>query len=108
MKKRLKQILKQNPKSIEAEVAQEALDYESPETFFSDLQSNGCISGMVCSLIYYKDTHAFYVKYYAEIEALRTEYEESTGEPLKISNDLKNYLAWFAFEQVAFQLVFVS
>jgi len=33
------------------------------------------------------------------------EYEESTGEPLKIPNNLKNFLAWFAFEQVAYQLV---
>jgi len=28
-----------------------------------------------------------------------------TGEPLEIKNDLKNFLAWFAFEQVANELV---
>ncbi len=59
---------------------------------------------MLGKLIYY-NTHAFYDKHYAEIEALREEYEESTGEPLQIKNDLKNHLAWFAFEQVAYQLV---
>jgi len=59
---------------------------------------------MVGKLIYYKDTHAFYDKYYAEIEVLREEYEELIGEPLNIKNDLKNFLAWFAFEQVAYQL----
>ena len=105
MKKLLKQICKNNPGSIHAEVAQEALDYDDPQTFFNDLLQYGCISGMVSNLFYYTDTHAFYDKHYAEIEELRSEYEESIGEPLKINNDLKNFLAWFAFEQVAYQLV---
>ena len=102
MKKSLKQILKDHPNTIKAE---EALEHEEPQTFFKDLLQYGCINGMVSKLIYYKDTHAFYDKYYAEIEALHEEYEESIGEPLQIKNDLKNFLAWFAFEQVAYQLV---
>ena len=105
MKNSLKQILKDNPNTIKAEVAEEALDHEDPKTFFEELQQYGCINGMVGKLIYYKDTHAFYDKHYAEIEVLREEYEESIGEPLKIPSDLKNFLAWFAFEQVAYQLV---
>lgn len=104
MKNLLKQICKNNPESIQAEVAQEALDHDDPQTFFNDLLQHGCISGMVSSLIYYTDTHAFYDKHYSEIEELRAEYEESIGEPLQTHNDLKNYLAWFAFEQVAYQL----
>ena len=36
---------------------------------------------------------------------INKEYEESTGEPLEIPNNLKNSLAWFAFEQVAYQLI---
>ena len=104
MKNLLKQICENNPESIQSAVAQEALDYDDPQTFFNDLLQNGCISGIVSSLIYYTDTHAFYDKHYAEIEELRAEYEEQIGEPLKIDNDLKNYLAWFAFEQVAYQL----
>jgi len=105
MKNLLKQILKDHPQSIKAEVAEEALDHDDPKTFFKDLLQHGCISGMVGKLIYYKDTHTFYDKHYAEIEELREEYEESTGEPLKIPSDLKNFLAWFSFEQVAYQLV---
>ncbi len=105
MKKSLQQILKDNPNTIKAEVAEEALEHEDPQTFFKDLLQHGCISGMVTKLIYYKDTHAFYDKHYAEIEELREEYETSIGEPLQIKNDLKNFLAWFAFEQVAYQLV---
>ncbi len=105
MKSSLQQILEDNPNTIKAEVVEEALDHEDPETFFKDLLQNGCINGAVGKLIYYKDTHAFYDKHYAEIEELREEYEESTGETLNIKNDLKNFLAWFAFEQVAYQLV---
>ena len=105
MKNSLKKILKDHPHSIKAEVAEEALEHDDPKTFFQDLLQHGCISGMVGKLIYYKDTHTFYDKHYAEIEALREEYEESTGEPLSIKSDLKNFLAWFAFEQVAYQLV---
>ncbi len=104
MKNLLQNILKTNPQSIKAEVAQEALEHDDPQTFFNDLLQHGCISGMVSQLIYYTDTHAFYDKHYEEIEELRAEYEEQTGEPLKIGNDLKNYLAWFAYEQVAYQL----
>lgn len=105
MKNLLKQILKDHPQSIKAEVAEEALDHEDPKAFFKDLLQHGCISGMVTKLIYYKDTHAFYDKHYAEIEELREEHEESTGECLQVKSDLKNFLAWFAFEQVAYQLV---
>ena len=105
MRDLLKQICKNYPQSIKSEVAQEALEYDDPQSFFNDLLQHGCISGMVSSLIYYADTHAFYDKHYSEIEELRSEYEDSTGESLKINNDLKNYLAWFAFEQVAYQLV---
>jgi hypothetical protein len=105
MKNSLNQILKDHPQSIKAEVAEEALDYEDPKAFFQGLLQYGCVSGMVGKLIYYKDTHAFYDKHYAEIEELREEYEESTGESLPIKNDLKNFLAWFAFEQVAYQLL---
>ncbi len=105
MKKILKQILKDNPNTIKAEVAEEALEHEDPQTFFKDLLQHGCISGMVTKLIYYKDTHAFYDKHYAEIEELREGHEESTGECLQVKNDLKNFLAWFAFEQVVYQLI---
>ena len=105
MKNILKQICKNHPHSIQAEVAQEALEHDDPQTFFNDLLQHGCISDMVGKLIYYNDTHTFYDKHYEEIEELRTEYESSTGEPLEINNDLKNYLAWFAFEQIAYELV---
>jgi len=105
-KERLRQITVDEPYSIKAYVADEALEYgaDDPAQMFTDLASSGCQSGIVSSLIYYVDTHRFFDNFYGEIEALRKEYEDSTGEPLQIKGDLKNWLAWFAFEETAFQL----
>jgi len=89
--------------SIKAAVAREALSHESPVSFFKDLARIGCVSGMVGSLIYYHQTHAFFDNHYAEIEELRIEFE-SEVQPLLIHGDLKNTLAWFAFEEVSFRL----
>ena len=85
-------------------VAAEALDYDEPELFFKDLLNHGCVSGMVWSLIYYTDTHAFFDKHYDEIEEIREEFEDGTGQPLTIKGDLKNFLAWFAFEETAYRI----
>lgn len=104
LKSALNSIQSLDRSSLRAAVAREALDYDNPATFFSDLQSHGCVSGLVNSLIYYTDTHAFYDKHYDAIETLRNEFEEDLGEPLMIKGDLKNSLAWFAFEQTAYQM----
>ena len=68
------------------------------------LQCWGCQGGTVSSLIYYNQTHAFYDKHYQEIEDLREEYEDNFGHPLVIKGDLKNWFAWFAFQETAFQI----
>ena len=104
LERQLKQSLKNKPGTLRAEVAAEALEYDNIENFFTDLLSHGCQSGMVSSLIYYTDTHAFYDKHYDEIEALREELEEAFGEPLRVNGDLKNWYAWMAFEETARRL----
>lgn len=81
-------------------VAFEALQYDNPHSFFNDLAENGCISGMVGTLVYYADTYAFFDRHYAEIEVLRQEYELV----IPAHCNLKNFLSWFAFEAVAYQI----
>lgn len=102
----LHQIIEDEPASIRTFVAKEALDYhaDDPAQFLTDLSRCGCQSGMVGSLIYHHDTHAFFDRYYHEIEELREEYEDGMGEPLRIKGDLKNWLAWFAFEETAHRI----
>ena len=104
LRKKLKEVFENEADTIRTAVAEEALDHDDPASFFNDLQSHGYISGMVGGLIYYTDTQAFYDEHYAEIEELREDWEENTGEPLKIKGDLKNFLAWFAFEVTAYRM----
>ena len=104
LKSTLLYIIQSKPNSLKAAVASEALDHENIACFFSDLLQHGCISGMVGSLIYYTDTHKFFDNHYDEIEELRQEYQENIGDPLEIKADLKNFLAWFAFEETAYQM----
>ena len=103
LKEKLQDIADGN--DIKAEVAQEILDSidedYSIEGWFEDLFRGGCASGFIGSLIYYSDTNAFFDRHYDEIDELRNDYEESLGEPFKIEGDLKNWLAWFAYEETA-------
>ena len=73
---------------------------EEAEIFFEDLLQHGCVSGMVSHLIYYTDTAQYYDEFYDEIEELRENFEDETGAALKINGDLKNWFAWFAFEEI--------
>lgn len=102
----LKVICATEPDTIRAFVAQEALEQGNDVvSFFSDLLTHGCISGMVGSLIYYSDTARFFEVYYEEIEELRLEYYQNTGIAIYIEGDWKNGLAWFAFEETTRQIM---
>jgi len=72
--------------------------------FAQDVLSHGCASGCVPELIYYSDTHKFFDTHYEDIEQLRREFEEETGLPMNIDSDLKNFLAWWAFEYMTFKI----
>lgn len=102
--RKLKAIVENEPGTIRANVAETALDYDTPEGFFRDLIDSGCASGLVSHLIYIWDTHAFFDRHYDEIEELREDWEENVGEPIRIKYDLKNFLAWFAFEETAYRI----
>lgn len=102
----LERILDQEDRTLRAAVAQEALEFwpDDPRQMFHDLSIAGCQSGMISSLIYYADTHRFFDTFYDEIEDLREEVEDEMGAPLTLQRDLKNTLAWFAFEETAFRM----
>lgn len=102
LKTELKGMIQAYPNSLRSEVAAEALKYDDNiEAFFTALLAHGCQSGMIGSLVYFHDTHAFYDKHYEEIEELRYELEHAFGESLKPQGDLKNWYAWMAFEETA-------
>lgn len=103
IKKRLIEMANSTDENIQKQVAKEALDYSSENIsdFFNDVMKYGCISGMISILIYYCDTHQFFMDHYEEIESLRCEYEDLNGITLKPEGDLMNWYSWFAFETVA-------
>lgn len=59
---------------------------------------------MVSGLIYFSDTHVFFDRHYDEIEEIRQDFEQSHGYPFYPPGDLKNDLAWFAYESVGLDL----
>ena len=103
LKEYLQTLISENPSTLYAAVADEALEYHVNDltAFFTDVIRHGCQSGIVSGLIYYTDTHAFFDKHYEEIEQLRVELEEDFGQPLQPKGDLKNWYAWLAFEETA-------
>ena len=87
---------------------------EGYETAWKDLLENGCVSGMVGHLIYYRDTVKFYQRHRQEIDGLLKESLDSCGvsgpgelfgekwdreDPLARGDLNQNLLAWFGFEE---------
>lgn len=105
---KLNKIIREDANKLKIYVAEYAVEegenYESGvEGWFEDLAYGGCKSGFIGSLIYTKDCQDFYDKYYYEIEEIRQNWEGNNGVGLIIpsDHDLKNWLAWFAFEETA-------
>ena len=94
-------IVQNEPNSIKAIVAKEALARSDIKSFFLNLEKQGCISSMITSLNYYEQTHKFFDHYYDEIEQIRINSQKQRNLFLETSFDLKTSLAWFAFEQTA-------
>ncbi|WP_033829106.1 DUF7222 domain-containing protein [Bacillus andreraoultii] len=101
------EILKEqsNGEGIIAEVANfviESVDEdEEAKVLLDDIVRFGCVSGVVGDMIYYSQTHQFFDEHYEEIEELREMYEFQVDP----SDDLKNKLAWFAYEVRASDLL---
>lgn len=85
--------------------------------FIDDLNYGGCQSGLVGSLTYYSDTVKFYDTYEEEIWDLLEERAQDFGytpmvylslfegqENVHSSDQFKNMLAWWAFEDTAWTM----
>ena len=101
-------------------IKQWILETQSPEDIQS-ISDNGCINGTCNELIYYDDTVEFYDNHKDEIwEMLREEAEnfgyknvfEFLGTWSNYSKDVdddttfKNLLAWWAVENVCYEIIF--
>lgn len=90
---------------------------EDQKAALEDLQKHGCVSGQVGALIYYPDTVKFYEENRDEINQLLAGVQSDTGQPvlpefrgydkddpLCLEQNNQNMLAWWGFEEVAFEL----
>lgn len=105
LKQRLNYIILNEPNSIKAFVAKEALKRKDINKFFGTVTKKGCVSGMITTLNFQEQTHHFFNSYYDEIEELRLNFEEQSGGPIDMPFGIKNTFTWFAFEQTAKHLI---
>lgn len=86
-------------------INERAVDYDDGVAGAMMDLSNGCSSGYVNHLIYTKDCNDFYFQYADEIDDLLESWHDETGENALSSYQynvgVRNWLAWFAFEETA-------
>lgn len=117
LKEQIEKIISKEINSLKKYVAEYIIDsiydYSNIKDFFRDLNQHGCVSGMIGSLIYYKDTSKFYDKYENDIEELLDLYRDECGYKNRLETmaslngadnvgsmeQEKNLLAWFGFER---------
>ena len=106
-------------KEVQGIVNEHAADYDDGwRGYLMDLAHGGCCSGMVGELIYFADTCAFFSLHKNEINKLLYDALSDAGctpaelfgdkwdkeDPLALEDANQNLLAWFGFEQTAFDL----
>jgi len=120
MRKTLKGAQTPLERRVQREINSMAADYDDGAAgVLADLMQGGCQSGFIGSLIYYKDTVAFYRKHRREIAGLLAEMIADVGspgpdglfgdkwdtrDPLAQEDLNQNLLAWFGFEETARKL----
>ena len=76
------------------------------KSYFEDLQRGGCMSGMVSEFIYNSDCKDFYIIYIDDLEEIKTDLEDSIGDPIKNRYNLPHYtfVCWLTFEEYCYNL----
>jgi len=88
-------------------------DSDGEVSYIKDAAERGCVGGNCNNLIYHEDTHNFYQKHAEEIDDILAKMEEDLGEPYNITEnmkrlgqyDLRNFLAWMAYEVVSQEII---
>lgn len=79
---------------------------EQLKSYLEDLQKGGCMSGMVSEFIYHADCKKFYINHIDDLEEIKTDLEDSIGEPIKNKHNLPHYtfVCWLTFEEYCYNL----
>jgi hypothetical protein len=89
--------------TIQGAVARHFLAQNEGINRLRDVCDHGCASGMVTDMVRYAETHEFFELHYREIEQMRLEVDHMNDIPP--GDDLKNRLAWTAYEERARELL---
>ena len=76
------------------------------KSYLEDLQKGGCMSGMVSEFIYNSDCKDFYIIHIDDLEEIKTDLEDSIGDPIKNRHELPHYtfVCRLAFEEYCYNL----
>ena len=79
---------------------------EQLKSFLEDLQSGGCISGMISEFIYHADCKKFYIQHLEDLENIWEEIEDSLGEAVKNRHRVPHFtfMCWLCFEEYCFDI----
>lgn len=72
-------------------------DYEEEKTFLEEVLQYGCASGIVPELIYFSQTHSFFIHYMEDIFNIYNEVKDNLSTDFEVN---ANNLSWLAFEYV--------
>jgi len=117
-------ILNQNQPESDSVVdwlKEEILSSEEPLSYLTDIVNNGCISGIIPGVNYYKQTNDFYDKYQDEIESHFWKEADRRGkdfltyvgslpgsENVGGLGQFKNHLVWSYIDELAYRLFVVG
>jgi hypothetical protein len=95
------------------EVADDMGDAEEAKGYIKEVAEHGCTGGNCDGLVYTEDIHVFYHENADEIDNILHRIEEETGEIYSIREnmkrlglyDLREFLAWFAYEVEAQEII---
>ena len=102
------------------EIVKNEAEVGERNSFLEDVLQYGCVNGMVSALIYYNQTKAFYERHKEAINNFLGDTLSNLGfncpvdifgdkwdkkDPLALDTHNQNLLAWFAFEEVAENLL---
>lgn len=94
---KIQEIIENTKSELKKYVAEDILDSVEEEEIairINEILENGCISGIVTSLMYYTDTEEFYDEFEDEIDRIVKDLDYQVKDYKKY----KNELAWLAYE----------
>lgn len=79
---------------------------EQLKSFLEDMQTSGCISGMISEFIFHTDCKAFYIAHLEDLENIKNDLEDGLGEPIpnRFKSPHYTFICWLCFEEYCYTI----